>query len=565
MVTGDSKKAKNTVPNEIQWKGELRLKTWKKACCLSGIILAAFFFAACGGKGSSEFSTYSEEKESSKLPAYSEIIHGKDNNTDTALTEESLSVEHFDFYSEEKPSPEQLEYAAQRYYFWPSGESSIEMNGLGEILGTKDIQVSGIRDVLTGETRFYEAAYKTYNKREDWGYDVSYTSRVYDLSGNIVIDWAEATYLSCVGDWLMAQRYIDFNMADGDWDYRGRLLNVRTKEEIPDIAALEKINSTAAFVQAKDMKQSFTVDADGNILYDFSLVKTDIDGDYYLSCYQEYVVAEKNENSFYQLTFYSPDGKLLGTIDGVEDSYIYNSDILQPYVMCDRCIYDPSEGDGGDLEPVFQIDEPRYYDGERAVCAAYRNNGSSYCTLYDAKTGEALTKEYEVIYTTTIDNGDTAGTPSAFFIGMNKNKIEKLDRSGKVIAEAAMENICGVNIYSTAIVVDRNEYTTECLLDLQLNVLIPENKYMAMYPVYDEQESTKSGLWVGQYYFGKEQMYTRSDLLTIDGEIVMSGLSSIGNMSNGKIPVIRGQTLGLIDAKGNWLLKMPKYELSNED
>ena len=128
-----------------------------------------------------------------------------------------------------------------------------------------------------------------------------------------------------------------------------------------------------------------------------------------------------------------------------------------------------------------------------------------------------------------------------------------------------MENICGVNIYSTAIVVDCNEYTTECLLDLQLNVLIPENKYIAIYPVYDEQETIKSELWVGQYYFDKEQRYTRSDLLTIDGETIMSGLSSIGNMSNGKIPVIRGQTLGLIDTKGNWILKMPKYELSNED
>ena len=541
------------------------MRAWKKTCCLSILCLAAVYFAGCGAKESSELSVYSEGKESSKLPSYSEVIHSNDNKTDTELTEEPLEVEHFDFYSEDKPSPEQLEYAAQRYYFWPFNECSVTMNGMGDILGTEDLQVSGIRDVLTGETRFYEAAYKTYSKREDWGYDVSYTSRVYDLAGNIVIDWAEVTYMNCVGDWMMAQRYIDFNMADGDWDYRGRLFNVRTKEEIPDIAALEKINSTVAFVQTKDAKQSFTVDADGNILYDFSSVKEDIDGDYTLSWYQEYVVAEKNVNSFYQLKFYSPNGKLLGTIDGVEDPYIYNSDILQPYIMCDRSIYDPSEGDGGVLEPVFQMDEPRYFDGECAVCAAYRSDGSAYYTLYDAKTGEALTAEYEVIYTTTIDTGDTAGTSSAFFIGMNKNKIEKLDRSGKVIAEAAMENICGVNIYSTAIVVDRNEYTTECLLDLQLNVLIPENKYMAMYPVYDEQESIKSGLWVGQYYFGKEQMYTRSDLLTIDGEIVMSGLSSIGNMTNGKIPVIRGQTLGLIDAKGNWLLKMPKYELSNED
>ena len=546
------------------------MKAWKKACWLPGVILAAFSLVACGGKESSELSAHSETKESSKLPSYSEVIHSQDNAEDSVLTDAPLSVEQFDFSSDDRPSPEQLKYAAQRYYFWPSNEGSVTMNGMGEILDTEDIQVSAIRDVLTGETRFYEAAYKTYSKREDWGYDVSYTSRVYDLSGNIVIDWADAAYMSCVGDWLMAQRYIDFNMADDDWDYRGRLVNVSTKEEIPDIAALEKISSTVAFVQAKDVKQSCTVDADGNILYDFSSIKKDIDGDYSLSCYQEYVVAEKNESSFYQLTFYSPDGKLLGTIDGVEDPYIYNSDILQPYIMCDRSIYDPSEGDGGILEPVFQIDEPRYYDGERAVCAAYRDNGSSYCILYDTETGEALTSEYEVIYTTTVDTGNTAGTPSAFFIGMNSDKIEKLDRSGKVIAEAAMENICGVNIYSTAIVVDRNEYSAECLLDLQLNVLIPENKYMAIYPVYDEQQTTKSGLWVGQYYFGKDQMYTRSDLFTIDGEIVMSGLSSVGsmsidNMSNGKIPVIRGQTLGLIDAKGNWLFKMPKYELSNED
>ena len=149
--------------------------------------------------------------ESSKLPSYSEVIHSQDNAEDSVLTDAPLSVEQFDFSSDDRPSPEQLKYAAQRYYFWPSNEGSVTMNGMGEILDTEDIQVSAIRDVLTGETRFYEAAYKTYSKREDWRYDVSYTSRVYDLSGNIVIDWADAAYMSCVGDWLMAQRYIDFN------------------------------------------------------------------------------------------------------------------------------------------------------------------------------------------------------------------------------------------------------------------------------------------------------------------------------------------------------------------
>ena len=122
-----------------------------------------------------------------------------------------------------------------------------------------------------------------------------------------------------------------------------------------------------------------------------------------------------------------------------------------------------------------------------------------------------------------------------------------------------------MNIYDTAIIVDCDQYTKQCLLDLQLNVLIPENTYMLMYPMYNEQGSAQSGLWVGQYYLGKEQIYTRSDLFTLDGKTIMSGLSFIGNISDGKIPVTRGQSIGLIDTKGNWLLKMPKYELSNED
>lgn len=541
------------------------MKGWKKACCLSGICLAATSFAACGQKGSTELPAYSEAGEGSGLLAYSQVIHNTDTENAGDSSKQPTDIEQFDFYSEDKPSPEQLAYAAQRYYFGYSGEYSIEMNGLGDILGSEDIQVSEIQDVLTGEARFYEAAYKTYRERADGWYDISYTSRVYDSSGNIVIDWADTTYTGCVGDWLMAQRYRDFTMADEGEDSGGKLFNVRTKEEIPDIAALEKINSTVAFVQTRDGMQSFTVDADGNILYDFSSVKKDIDGEYTLSCYQGYVVAEKNADSFYQLAFYLPDGKLLGGIEGVENPYIYNTDILQPYIMCDGNIYDPSEGDGGDLEPVFQIGEPYYYDGECAVCLTYRDDDSACQALYDVKTGEALSAEYEAIYATTTDGSEEVRTPSAFFVGMNKDKIEKLDRSGKVIAEAEMENVCGVNMYNDAIVVNCDEYSTDCLLDFQLNVLIPRNKYMALYPVYNQQRFTTAGLWIGQYYFGKEQRCTRSDLFTAEGETVMSGLSYIGSMSNGKIPVIRGQTLGLIDMKGNWMLKMPKYELGNED
>lgn len=517
------------------------------------VCLAVSFFAGCGTKDRTEISEFVEGATGES---------NRENNEDTNKEEWG---EHFDFYSDEKPSREQLESAAEQFHFWSSDASNITINGMGDILGTEDIRVSSVRDVLTGEIGFYEAAYKTYTKREDGWYDISYRSRLYDPEGNIVIDWTEATYESCVGEWVLTKKYIDFYMADELTDAGGKLLDVGTKAEIENVLFLERLNETIVFVQAKDSRDSFTMDREGNTIYDFSQIKNGMDEDDCLYRYREYVVAQKGVDDVYQLTFYSPEGERIGRIENATDPYIYQSDILSPYVMSCGSVYDLSKGDGGVLDPVFWNAALQYYDGECAVCEAYRDDGSVCYTLYDVKNGNSLSAEYDAIYPSSTESQDGIKAPAAFFIGTRGDQIEKMDRSGKVLEENAVENLCNVSVYDTAIVVDCDDYEQDCLMDFQLRLLIPKNRYIGIYPVYDEQNSTQAGLWCGQYFFGQEQMYIRNDLITEEGEIVMSGCSSIGNIVNGKIPVMRGQSIGLLDVKGNWIFKMPKHELSNDD
>ena len=118
-------------------------------------------------------------------------------------------------------------------------------------------------------------------------------------------------------------------------------------------------------------------------------------------------------------------------------------------------------------------------------------------------------------------------------------------------------------LYEDAIVVD--DGSEECLLDMNLQPVLPEGKYVSVRPLYDRQDTAHVSLWTGEYYLDEEQMHVRADLFTTDGTMLMQGASSFGTLADGKISVTRGLSMGLIDEKGNWVWKVPKYVMGNDD
>ncbi len=479
------------------------------------------------------------------------------------MSADAAAAEAFNFYSDGTPTHAQLEAAAQEYEYQSTDENSFTMNGAGQFLSEKDIHVSRIRDVLTQETKYYAASCRTYTKLGDWEYDVKMMSRLYEPDGKLISDWTEIQYMDCLGDWVRMQKYMEFGMAAEIEDDNGKLRNMKTGEERVNVHYMNKVSDTAVVVRSEDGKSMFTVDAQGNVLYDFTALQDELDKDCTFSSYWNYIVAEEPKDSLYRLTFYSPEGKKLGKIENIENSYIDDTMILQPYVSCDGSIYDPSAGDGGDLTPLFWMGETRYYDGELAICGTYQSDESLLYRLYDAKTGEALSGEYGIIEARATYDGEKMQTASPFFVAARDGKLEKLDRHGTCIAEKDAGDVSYVMLYEDAIVVD--DGSEECLLDMNLQPVLPEGKYVSVRPLYDRQDTAHVSLWTGEYYLDEEQMHVRADLFTTDGTMLMQGASSFGTLADGKISVTRGLSMGLIDEKGNWVWKVPKYVMGNDD
>lgn len=544
------------------------MKTGNRFLTAFFVILAAGLFAGCGtGKESPTASADSENT----LPAYSTVFGPdikKESEESVSDVPEGETTEPFDFSSDAAPTQEQLEAAAQEYYLWPSESVSITINSSGKVLHEEDIHVSRLTDVITGETKYYTAYYKTYKKKDEWDYDVAMRSRLYDVSGHLVSDWSDRQYTGCIGDWVMSQKYIDFACADGTEDTDSRMEQLTTGEERQDIISVDRISADAAFVQAKDNEDSFTVDTEGNVLYEFSTLKDSIPEKHSFSVYQQYVVAEVYTDPLYELQFFTQDGKLLGKIGNVENTYVYDSGIMPPYVMCDNVIYDPSNGDGGELSAVFAQGQPSYYDGELAVCATLKGDTIAGYRLYDAKTGGALSGEYTSVAYKASERTDSGWTPSAFFIGVSEDRLEKLDRTGKVVASAGVDHISDVYIYDTGILVNCDEYTGASLLNTELQTVIPVGRYDTIAPVYrydEAEDGYVDDLWYGMYTLDAEQLQQRTDLFSTDGTVWLKGASSAGAMSHGKIPVVRGFSMGLVDEHGEWIVKIAKNEVTNSD
>lgn len=532
------------------------------------VTLAAVFFTGCGTEKESPAASAGSEI---TLPAYSTVFGQDTKKEDEAAVPEvpeSENTEPFDFSSDATPTQEQLEAAAQEYYLWPSESVSVTINSSGKILREEDVHVSRLDDVITGETKYYTAYYKTYKKKAEWDYDIAMKSRLYDASGHLVSDWTDRQYTGCIGDWLMSQKYIDFAFADGTEDTDGRMEQLKTGEKRQDVISVDRISAEAAFVQTKDNEDSFTVDTQGNVLYEFSALKDSIPEEYSFSVYQQYIVAEVYKDPLYELQFFTPEGKLLGKIENVENTYVYDSGIMPPYVMCDNVIYDPSKGDGGELTAVFEQGQTSYYDGEVAVCAALTGDAVSGYRLYDARTGEALSREYTLVAYKASDRTDDSWEPSAFFIGADKDRLEKLERTGKVVASADVDNINDVYIYGTGILVNCNDYTGASLLDTSLQTMIPVGRYDSIAPVYRYDtagDGYADNLWSGLYTLDTQQLQQRTDLFTSDGTVLLKGASSAGAMTYGRIPVVRGFSMGLVDAQGKWIVKLAKNEVTNND
>lgn len=93
--------------------------------------------------------------------------------------------------------------------------------------------------------------------------------------------------------------------------------------------------------------------------------------------------------------------------------------------------------------------------------------------------------------------------------------------------------------------------------DLNGQPLEMAQDYNYTYNMYDEYNGCVSGYYVASYVGPQGQdVY---DVLNSNGQVVISGLTFVGNFSNGYLVVQQGFSRGLMDVQGNWVYQESQF------
>ena len=444
---------------------------------------------------------------------------------------------------------------ATEYSVYDIYDSAVVFNGLGQLIKSDDITYTAVSDILTGETLYYVAEKREYTKTGEYDYDTKVQSRLYDADGELLRDWEETVYGEALGQWIVSHEYFGMEMETEDGGPEGVLLNLETGEELSDVLYLEVLGNSHVAASGYQGGITGVLDKNGNVTAGFPL-KLEQGLEPY-AC-GNYIITSEGDEGDYNNYIYNAEGKFLGSISHVEDSYMYDGGIIGDYVNCDGGIYEPSKGDGGELTPIFKEEWVNYFDGEVAL-ATDADDEAIY--LYDAESGEKLSGPYETLERDFFSwENETAETKAEAFYAVEDGELLKISREGEVLATSEVGDVTYMTTYANGVVCGDEEWTKACLLDGDLNVVIPYGTYSDIFSVCDESENV---LFAGSKNI--HEYTSLYDLMDREGNVLLTGVSQFSSAKNGLIGILRGQSVGLIDYKGEWVVKMAKYDLYNGD
>jgi len=543
--------------------------SYRKISSVLCIGLALGIFSGCGLESTLNKFTPSQKMEEKSDAKGSDVLSEEGSSETKEVSQKALEkYADIDLLTCRDLDPEYLRLASTNYYIWIDYGDNVSINALGQVKKAGDIQVNRIKDLVTGETIFYSVSYETFKKTEDYYYSSGSVSKLYDVTGKMLIDWDETSYSNGFNEWIISKKYV-YSENGETTSENSRLINTYSGECIENVSWLDKVGDCFMASDNEGVYQ-YTIDRNGKKIFDFSEIRERVGDNTYINSYKDYIVAYNadeddgnDDNS--TIWFYTPQGIMLGFVQNVYNYYVYNDDVYESYVLIDNVIYNPSMGDGGALAPVYTNESTNYFDGDIAIRCLNDETISPRVDLVDAKTGEPLSEKFETINPEgTYETYGFDDIPS-YFIGVTGDRIAKLDRNGSVVAEITIPGLYYAMPYVSGIRCAVDEWDTECLLDTDLKELIPAGKYSSIAAVYNDATETVSGVWLGTYFMDANQQFQRYEVITENGDVLIDGLSQVESLRNNNIGVVKGQFFGVMDLEGNWIYKVRKQDVTNMD
>lgn len=465
-------------------------------------------------------------------------------------------------------------YSIYLDYGWEMGETErsgwMYMESDGTVIPEGEIKTK-LYDMLSGTV-----AAMTETKTEDTGLDDEYGSpitatysRLYSPNGELLRDWEEKDYSEGFASFLIRHDNINWyeEIPDG---FETALWDIRTGESVIDgVYSLEKVDDSHFLALDERGVLLGMLDENGNKIAGFPLKEK-----YYYPTVENSVILVDTHDPYY----YDGSDKTVYRIIDNDFNTVFETNQLNISYYALRgpyATYKSGEERGvlslETLRPLYVYensnDTVTYFDGDIMVIRnADQKAQIWYSVLCDA-AGNKLTDKYDSI---TFDDSDYGSdSRSEYFIASKGDEISLLSRDGSVMSTMVIEGLTGINIYNGYIeyYITENGLSKMGLLDMDFDVIVSarDNDYISVSRISDYSAGKKRDTDVisASRYNSAGQL--RTDLFTLDGDTIITGLSAVGTVGKDSIAVLRGFSFGLIDYSGEWIARHSVYHDINLD
>lgn len=426
-------------------------------------------------------------------------------------------------------------------------------------------------DLATGEIRYrYQSRDEIQRDREGYAFTVR-SRALFDISGNLLIDWGRDNYEPAFGEYIIRQDSRDGIVSADEIpkDYHTALYHVPTGQEFyQGTFSVSKLNKDGFLLCDKWGTPLGVVNSAGEALSGFPPPKS-----YY---------GAQTWNSYFIASSVSPYEWPMETA-GVE--YLLDSSFRE---LCayewisgyysnlrgDYLVYRDGEENGifhPDQGVLFSTDGAsiQYFDGELAIVqtGSYRSKKEPINAALVTLENKELVGNFSWLIPVQRHNETE---PAAQFVGIKDEKAVMIDRTGNLIASS--ENLAGarsINLLCDGLYtydVENGGLYGEGLLNSNLEILVPAGNYttLSLAPGLREEDLTRdddvgnillqADKEIGNNPNEPGNIY-RSDILNHTGKIIVENVTVVYDVGPDRIALRRGFNIGLMDWNGNWVVK----------
>ena len=454
------------------------------------------------------------------------------------------------------------------------GEKSYALDKTGRLLSEDEVYIP-LRDLNTGENR-----YRLYTRVEDtgeddeWGNPVTQKySRLCDLEGNVIVVWEPMEYTEGMGKLVIRREPRNFyeTIFPGE-EYQTALWDPATGEAVVEgVDTLQALENGHFLAMDASGLVLGVLDAQGNVISGFP-APADY---YYPSTCNGWIVGNQwspysDNETEYPDQLMDENFEVLLEGEGINVSFI---GLRGPYVLRN------GEGDVRevisleDFSTLWSYDQEKdgrlnYYDGELVILQV-GEPGGQWERFFRTVEGETLAGgAFDQLEPS--DQSLYGKDPAETFVGRRGDTVFLLDREGNTLAQTELPGLESISVQEEGYIActlsnpaqsgDIYSYDSPmALLTPELESLIPAGEYASISILTSEEgiPMLQCGRMINGSY--------RFDLMDLSGRMVVDRATDIGTVGDGKVAVVRGFSMGLMDLEGNWISRYSVYTGLNDD